>query len=117
MSEDQDLNIFSILESQEEAELICLFAVVLSKFEAFFMDSHFDLRQWKKSTFLPALSISLLMIIGLLIFLSSLFNWIYLKKKAYKKEKAKFKRTVSFKTLWSGVSSWWQHSKSYYPKY
>ena len=85
----------------KQPKLMSLFAVVLSKFEAFFMDQHFNLRRWKKSTFLPALSISLLLIIGLLIFLSSIVNRIYLKKKAYKKNKAKFKITVSFKTLYT----------------
>ena len=85
----------------ESQNSLNFFGVVLSKFEAFFMDQHFNLRRWKKSTFLPALSISLLLIIGLLIFLSSIFNRIYLKKKAYKKNKAKFTITVSFKTLYT----------------
>ena len=63
------------------------------------MDQHFNLRQWK--TFLPAFGISLILVLGFLIFLSSIFNWIYLEKKAYKKDKAKFKITLSFKTLYT----------------
>ena len=75
---------------------------MLSKFEAFFMDKHFNLSQWKTtSSFLPAFGISLILILGLLIFISSIFNRIYLEKKAYKKDKTKFKITLSFKTLYT----------------
>ena len=78
-----------------------LVLVVLTKFEAFFMDKHFNLRQWKTSTFLPTLGISLILTLSLLIILSSTFNRIYLEKKAYKKDKTKFTITVSFKTLYT----------------
>ena len=66
------------------------------------MDKNFNLRQWRtSSTFLPTLGISLILILGLLIILSSIFNRIYLKKKAYKRDKTKFTITVSFKTLYT----------------
>ena len=65
------------------------------------MDKHFNLGQWKTSTFLPTLGISLILTLGLLIFLSSIFNRIYLEKKAYKRDKTKFTITVSFKTLYT----------------
>ena len=65
------------------------------------MDKNFNLSQWKTTSFLPAFGISLILILGLLIFISSLFNRIYLEKKAYKKDKTKFKITLSFKTLYT----------------
>ena len=65
------------------------------------MDKNFNLRKWRTSTFLPSLGISLILILGLLIILSSIFNRIYLEKKAYKRDKTKFKITVSFKTLYT----------------
>ena len=66
------------------------------------MDKQFNLSQWKTtSSFLPAFGISLGLILGLLIFISSIFNWIYFEKKSYKKDKAKFKITLSFKTLYT----------------
>ena len=65
------------------------------------MDKHFNLSQWKTSTFLPTLGISLILTLSLLIILSSTFNRIYLEKKAYKQDKTKFKITVSFKTLYT----------------
>ena len=90
-----------LTDLKEELKNLCL-VVVLSKFEAFFMDKQFNLSQWKTtSSFLPAFGISLGLILGLLIFISSIFNWIYFEKKSYKKDKAKFKITLSFKTLYT----------------
>ena len=79
--------------------IFCL--VVLSKIEAFFMDTKFNLSLWKSSSLLPAFSISLIVILGLTIFISSPINWMYIQKKSKKTNNGKFKITVSFKTLYT----------------
>ena len=74
----------------------------MSKLEAFFTDSEFNLSQWKSSSLLPAFSICFILILALIIFLSSSFNlMMYIQKRGLKKDKARFKMTISFKTLFT----------------
>ena len=80
---------------------IFCFLVVLSKLQAFFMETHFNISKWKSSSVLPATSLSLIFLVGIMIFISSLFNWLYMRKKVLNKDKAKFKMTISFKTLYT----------------
>lgn len=65
------------------------------------MDTNFNLSLWKSSSILPAFSISLILILGLIIFISSPINWMYIQTKSRKTNKGKFKITVSFKTLYT----------------
>ena len=81
--------------------MILLFLVVMSKLEAFFMDTKFNLSLWKSSVLLPAFSISFVLILGLIIFISYPINWMYIKKNSPKINKGKFKIPLSFKTLYT----------------
>ena len=73
----------------------------MSKLEAFFTDSEFNLTQWKSTSLLPAFSICFILILALIIFLSSPLNLMYIQKRGLKKDKARFKMTISFKTLFT----------------
>ena len=73
----------------------------MSKLEAFFMDTEFNLSQWKSSSLLPTFSICFVLILALIIFLSSQFNLLYMQKRGLRKEKARFKLTISFTTLYT----------------
>ena len=65
------------------------------------MDTKFNLNLWKSSSFLPAIAISLILILGVIIFITSPINLIYIQKKSRKPVKGKFKITFSFKTLYT----------------
>ena len=65
------------------------------------MDTKFNLNLWKSSSFLPAVAISLILILGVTIFITSPINLIYIQKKSRKTIKGKFKITFSFKTLYT----------------
>ena len=73
----------------------------MSKLEAFFMDTKFNISLWKSSVLLPAFSISFVLILGLIIFISYPINWLYIQKKSPKINKGKFIIPLSFKTLYT----------------
>ena len=90
------------LEKESFKSILPTFCLVMSKLEAFFTDSEFNLSQWKSSSLLPAFSICFILILALIIFLSSSFNlMMYIQKRSLKKDKARFKMTMSFKTLFT----------------
>ena len=74
--------------------IIPTFCLVMSKLEALFTDSEFNLSQWKSTSFLPAFSICFILILALIIFLSSPLNLMYIQKRGLKKDKARFKMTI-----------------------
>ena len=65
------------------------------------MDTEFDLSLWKSSALLPAFSISFILILGILIFISSPINLMYIQKNSSIIKQGKFKIPVSFKTLYT----------------
>ena len=73
----------------------------MSKLEAFFMDTKFNLSLWKSSVLLPKIGISFILILGLIIFISTPINWMYIQKNSPTISKGKFKIPLSFKTLYT----------------
>ena len=65
------------------------------------MDTEFNLCLWKSTVLLPAFSISFVLILGILIFISSPINWMYIQKNSPIISRGKFKIPVSFKTLYT----------------
>ena len=65
------------------------------------MDTKFNISLWKSSVLLPAFSISFVLILGLIIFISYPINWLYIQKKSPKINKGKFIIPLSFKTLYT----------------
>ena len=89
------------IEKESFRSMLPTFCLVMSKLEAFFMDTEFNVSQWKASSLLPAFSICFILILALIIFLSSPFNLLYMQKRGLKKDKARFKLTISFTTLYT----------------